>query len=696
MKKYFFVFLWLLLAIPLTADPSTGEKLNHETALLTAKLLLNQWQESFLTQMVDPETLSAPMRQEPGKYLSATTSFNTLLTTQRPIWQQTYTSRANAILQEVAAELNTTAEALFPEELRKSITVLPDSLQQTLTEKCFTPAFQQARKQVCEEQRNKLVSMVFPSEAEIDQMKTSELSLLMEERLLKAAGEAVFEENRPFVRDTMVTPVIEEAYAQKEWQKQLIAGAASSEPTSPGQFANFLRNTLSEAIAAKRAAEPNQKFYDPFPSLAPVIAERSQVLTLEKFVRKLPEYIPPYPAESIQNELQFAPDKFVSAESSNEWVYAQFSALTIVDAISRYASLVSGADHAELRNFLEGAAPYSPLVEAHLREYFQNNITPELTRLRQAMIEEQYQIAFQKLLTGQFLPSEEQLLYYRQEGADVAFYNLDNYDLGVSLRLLFDETIFRAKSELSRLFSTANTAFNSQMQLLEDIFLALNRQLMNPQLRQKPEALAAALQETLRIPASERTAGLSETTFFDAYVKAVETDWRAIRESLLWPDAATRPANYQAQYINLFQSVRQEILLRVRTLLKDWNSPMALSQAEDASLAKNFTLTLDVSGKDIVVAVASADSEERRFFRCSSGKDYAKRERECIRAVTAYIGNKLQQLQPDTKQLVQVNINVRNGRIYYQFVARLRERIATLPERLETPLLTIRFSDQLE
>lgn len=681
---------------------SAGSRLDRETALLSAKLLLSQLQDTVSGQAADANAFYETMKQDPAKFVFLKTAREQLLQQHNTALQKAYRDEVDALLASISASQPAGSAALFDPAFVDQAKVLPPEAVQKNVEQQFEPAFQQARQRLVEEQRAGLVSMVFPSESEVDQYKQADLVKLMEQRLLEAAGKNILEENRPFVRDTLVTPLVEDALAQRQWQKDFINGAASSEPTTVNEFRTYLEKALAAAVEERREAEPNRKFYQLFPSLLPGVTSRAQALTLDKFFKHLTEYVLPLQLEDVKEAMQFAPDNFKTDESSRQTLYQRFRSRTLENAINRYCSLLSGAPHAELVHFLEATVPTAPAADEILNQYYDANIQPAVRDLRKQIIADQFKLFFPNLHNNTFRPTEQQLLEFRREGPEATLYNLNAFDLGngmVDFKRLFDETIKQAQDQMLQLFTTADTALTTQDRLLEDSYNRLNQKVLELLPKQDPQQLGNAIQEILNVPSADRVSSsdrFTESFLYNAYVKMLESEWQKIRLATLWPDAATRPADAATRYHQLFDVVKQDIALRTQALLRDLRDPDAAREAANPNANQlTATYTIDVSGRDIVVSAGLMPSGAKRFFRCPVTRDYLKQEADTVSKAAVWLGNLLQDLPTDRESRLQVVIQVRNGRIYYQFIARLRNKIEEVMRKLDNPMLRLEIRDQL-
>ena len=136
--------------------------------------------------------------------------------------------------------------------------------------------------------------------------------------------------------------------------------------------------------------------------------------------------------------------------------------------------------------------------------------------------------------------------------------------------------------------------------------------------------------------------------------------------------------------------------MRTQALLRDLRDPDAAREAANPNANQlTATYTIDVSGRDIVVSAGLMPSGAKRFFRCPVTRDYLKQEADTVSKAAVWLGNLLQDLPTDRESRLQVVIQVRNGRIYYQFIARLRNKIEEVMRKLDNPMLRLEIRDQL-
>ncbi len=705
---------WFLLLMAFTTIVFSGtsasaapgdDEMSQQTVLLSTRLLLAELKKQMANAPISDETLYQTMKQNPSAFVGTENSRKTLLEQCQNALRERYRNEVNALLQGVAQK-NPDNRTVLNDEFKNQAIILPDDIVTTNMDQKFPEAFQKARDRIITEQRNTLVSQIFPTELQIDSIARNDLQVILEKQLIDAAGQVIFEENRPFIRDTLIQPMLDDAYAQKQWQIDFINGSASTEPTTPEEFQYYLENLLQSAIDQKRAEDPQKKIYNIFPSTKDPLVARSRTLSLDKFVSHIDQYCAPISNEEIRTELTLNPGRHRELAKSLERFYLLFAQRSRSSAINGYSNQLDNQSRVEMRYFLEQVVPQSEQCNEVLKQFFSSIVTPTITEERKKLAEEQFQSNFPTLANNSFLPTEEQISQFDQVGGDEMVYDLrtllpsSNFDY----RTLLEECDSRAKKQVIDLLQTGSTALKNQQQLLDNSYARLNRTLLETAQNNNLETTIQALQDIMEIPEENRiqdVGDFTEDTVVAAYLQYLSGEWQKIRLATLWPDANNRPPNYATIYTQLFNRTQQDARIRIRALLSDMHNPSALLTADNAAVSNDailvpVNLNIDASGHYIITTVTISYAGVKQFFQCSAmPKEYDSQEAEQLRLITALVVRTLNELENGKRYQADIKIKVQNGRIFYRFVAKLRQKLIESLENLDKAELSCTIEDSL-
>ena len=244
----------------------------------------------------------------------------------------------------------------------------------------------------------------------------------------------------------------------------------------------------------------------------------------------------------------------------------------------------------------------------------------------------------------------------------------------------------------------------NQQQLLDNSYARLNRTLLETAQNNNLETTIQALQDIMEIPEENRiqdVGDFTEDTVVAAYLQYLSGEWQKIRLATLWPDANNRPPNYATIYTQLFNRTQQDARIRIRALLSDMHNPSALLTAGNAAVSNDailvpVNLNIDASGHYIITTVTISYAGVKQFFQCSAmPREYDSQEAEQLRLITALVVRTLNELENGKRYQADIKIKVQNGRIFYRFVAKLRQKLIESLENLDKAELSCTIEDSL-
>jgi len=187
----------------------------------------------------------------------------------------------------------------------------------------FGGAFAAERKSAVESQAKTIVAATRPTEEEFDAKEDWELREQMLARIVGEQKAVVFSENRQFISERMVEPVIQDARREQKRQSEYLM-RARCDTASPSKLAADLRDRLEENVRERRekAADPSKAwgvFAGTFgKSVGPAVERR----TLDRLEKKMDAIAIDVEADAILKEISETPERHVKAADS-EKIFAE-------------------------------------------------------------------------------------------------------------------------------------------------------------------------------------------------------------------------------------------------------------------------------------------------------------------------------------------------------------------------------------
>ncbi len=657
------------------------EMMNRNTALLAANLLVSELRDAFAKREIGIDLYGA-MLADPAKYSSPATAASLLGHDYAAALQSAYRAEAQKLLDDVRKRYEGTSGCLSPEFTADALQLPPSHLQANVSN-VFPTLFKSARERVCAEQRLRIVGSSYPTESEVDTLSEAELVGRLEGKLLADWGSAIFEENRGFVRTSVVTPLVREAFAQREQQQRIISGAAVSGAVLPEEYEKELNGKLAEAIAARRGNPSERKVYDIFPSVLQSVPRRARELTVWKFISTMKDYAPQYTSDQIIDLIIAAPGDYRSAAGGERQFYSLYRRRMMTSALAAFLERVPEAGRRELRSFLETNISSNQDAENAIKASFDRQVLGMFRKLREDVAKAQFKRYLPSLENGSWQPPEAELqnnYHDRNLKYSAKWRGLAGLELTPEVALfLFDETNDMAANAVDSCFSTALKAMDRQFELVRANYKVLYGFVSNAEQNANYNC-ESAIMEFLQLPTDVQ---LTREAIAKAYSGKVAADWEHERVAMLWPQGAIRPPNYEQLFKPLFPLVAEEIERNARSLFSELEitRPEVYGSSRDEPGLKviNCNLELDMDSGAYTVAVSSPQNPlMRQLFTLpiTAGAPVADESLDGFyREAIGFVCNMVSKTELGEKNLVQVFLRVRNGDIPYRFVARFREQL---------------------
>ena len=430
-----------------------------------------------------------------------------------------------------------------------------------IANKRFASAFAAERKAAVDAQAKTIVVETRPTEAEFDAKSDDELREQMQKHIIAAQKTAVFFENRQFISERMVEPVIKDARAEQKRQKDYLM-RARCDTVAPSKLAADLKARLEENVKERREKEddPLKKwgvFAGTFEkSVGPAVERR----TLDRLEKKMEGTNVEVDVDSILKEIVEAPQRHVKQAESEKVFSTRYSAVLLARALDGTCNDAPQSERDELRGYLSsrlGCERIQKAVDAKVKK----EVLPKWREARATAAKRQADETWPTLADGTWFPPAD-LSDDVTARSDYAK-SVKEWRSLAALKILADapkgrplmeEADSRADSEMAAAFDIARSAIAAQNAIVD----GSHAQVLGEAKRRKDSFW-------------RRTPDLKAV--IELLTQATEESWNATRLNTLWPGEAKRPANAAEQHKTLFPSVRRKIELLARTILEEMNEP---------------------------------------------------------------------------------------------------------------------------
>ena len=430
-----------------------------------------------------------------------------------------------------------------------------------IANKHFASAFAAERKAAVEAQAKTIVAATRPTEAEFDEKEDWELREQMQKRILDEQKTAVFSENRQFISERMVEPVIQDARHEQKRQAEYLM-RARCDTAAPSKLVADLKARLEENVKERREkADDPSKAWGVFAgtfekSVGPAVERR----TLDRLEKKMEATNVEVDVDSILKEIVETPQKHVKQAESEKVFATRYSATLLARALDGACNDAPQSERDELRGYLSarlGGERIQKAVEAKVKK----DVLPKWREARATAAKRQADDTWPTLADGTWFPPAD-LADDVTARSDYAK-SVKEWRSLAALKILADapkgrplmeEADSRADSEVAAAFDIARSAIAAQNAIVDG-------------------SHAQVLAEAKKRKDSFWTRTPDLKTIVELLTHATEESWEASRLGTLWPDEAKRPVNAAEQHKALFPSVRRKIELIARTILEEMNEP---------------------------------------------------------------------------------------------------------------------------
>jgi hypothetical protein len=671
---------------------SDGEtQLKKSTALLSANLILTQFEADFSETPPNADFMYQQMNSIPDDYIKPDEARNKLQEAYQDRVRADYRQKVNVLLARIA-EKNGLGDA-FEEPFRKKSGTIPDATLKAVREKHFAASFEEQRKKACDDQIAQVTRDMFPTEEEVDADSEDTLISKLTKRLADAQKFQVFEENRIYLRDLVVKPAVQDAYRQRTMQTQFLEGARSPEAVTPDEFAAFLEKALMDVIPEFKS-DKFPEVYTIFPSVKNSIAPLSEKKAKTRYVEFLQTTSTSLSEEETKKLILSDLKGHNERAASRDKIRALFMKQSMEQAPKRYIEHFAE----NRRNTVEFYLKKYPIPENEMRAFFETIFDQKQQNAweaaRNSIITEQLSATYSALQARTWTPKDVAVETYTGNEAT---------DEGRTLRKEF-------------MRSTANNAQGHESALQETCEQAgvlLDQELgRGSQALRRQKGFVLACSNDIVAEASTRMTKTKPeklaVELFALFSPRIQAQWPDAREKEIYAPLNPKPGNATSAYLTIFPSVDALLRQLIRDIIQKLAEPKPIPPEEpkpeppmppevkDEPLKLACAFSIDMKDNQIIVQ-SNGDISIDQATLPVSYDDYRKQESKALTRIADQFAEQLEKKAQGRNVELSLDITVKNGMIYYQLVSRLRDRLDyRLKKMSNNEKMSIKLSDKME
>lgn len=395
-----------LAAVFAPADvPAASADLDRSSAELAAALVLRDLREELRAKPADAAALRDAMLADPAPNADPADAERNMALVHSNELARVFAGEARALLDRLAAPAPRTDR--FPAAfLAEAETAPPEDLA-AATAAAFPAAFRQARDEAVRAQAARIEASVRPDPAEVETRPRDELAGDLAVRIERAQSFAVFRENRETIARTLVGPILDDAFLQREAQRAFVrdAGPAAA-GFAPSAIATNLAAALFARLGERRAAAPDAFVYGPFPSATGEVARAAAEARLAaRFAAEAGRAAVPLDEDAVRAALAADPAAHRRRDDSLAAFEPALRDAVRAAATASLLALAPEAERGECEAFLRDRAG-DELLARPVAERVRAEAGPRLDAVRAAVADGQLRAALPALAAGTWLPDE--------------------------------------------------------------------------------------------------------------------------------------------------------------------------------------------------------------------------------------------------------------------------------------------------
>lgn len=454
-------------------------------------------------------------------------------------------------------------KAKIDKRLGIAITTCHARLDEPLAEKAmkrFDAYYAAERKAACEEQAKTIAAKVKPSEADFGRKDEAVIRSELAAAVIAQQQTVVFEENRAYVSEQIVEPVMDSAKKEIARQRESLK-RLRGEAFAPSVLERELTAKLEKNVNDRNAKRADEAIvWGVFPIVCEEgVKEVVKKRTLERVADAVDGVEVSVDAASIRGEIAADPVRHRKASDSEQafrGVFADFVASNAVEVVVAEAPEGERAEFREYVTARSGEASLGRAVEARVRR----ELLPRLREVRGEIAAEDAKRFWPTLMDGTWFPepSLADEVCSRSDYSKTVRCWRDSPELVSFARaaggsVVLEETEALADGRVAKAFDLARSAINAQNAVLDRVVPTVTDEAK-----------------------SRRDSWFSRTPDFRKLVELltgeVVAKWDETRLDVLWGEDE-KPENAEEQHRELFPSVKKRIELVAKTILEEIERP---------------------------------------------------------------------------------------------------------------------------
>ena len=661
----------LLAAIFAGRAGAQSADLDRASAELAASLVLKDLREELRAKPADPAALRDAMLEDPAANADPAAAERNMALAHSNALARAFAGEARALLDRLAAPAPRTDRfgAAF---LADAETAPPDAIA-AASAASFPAAFAQARAAAVRAQAEKLDAKVRPEPAEVESLPRDELSRALSARIEAAQGFAVFHENRAYIEKSLAGPILDDAFAQRDAQREAVRRAgASASGFAPSVIETNVVGALLAHLAERRAADPNAFVYGPFPSSTGEVARAAaEARAAARFAESAAAAPVPFDEAALERAIAANPAAHRRRDDSLAAFEPALRDRVREAATADLLARAPAAERDECAAFLRDRAASDALAKP-VADRVRSQLRPRLEALRAGFARKQFETLAPPLAAGIWVPDEAEV------------------DAVCAVENDFRKTLRAWRRAPVSLFSTIDRLAPEE-QILEETAALFDKAV--PAAFESGAAARSAqhkIVDDLYDDVKRTVAGLKTTPTVET-IKSLY----ASRAALAWTDA--RPgaiglaagAEDDGRYLDLFPSVREKIERLARSILEALEKEKAPPEAtpepkppqpdappeEPKAIAVECDLVFDRKGDEFEVRVVAETKELGRFTCPADPRKFDREIRDFTEGAAGALAKLLRERTRQGTVQLKVNLVVRNGLIYWAAVSGVSESV---------------------
>lgn len=391
-------------ALPCPADDGARTELDRASSELAASLVLDRLAAELNEKPTDGTTLYEAMIGTPAAYVDPADAEKALRPTYTTAVSKRYADDAGRLLDRLAAP-RSREEAFSAPFLDNALRPPADVLDRAVSDH-YARVFREARARACKEQAETIATDLRPTEAEVEENNRDALLRLLSARVAEAQKTRVFQENLRYIQDSIVRPILDEAYRQRDAQRRLAANAVVT-GTAPSVLAAHLVEAVEQDIAKRReTAAPGAIVYGLFPSVRETAEKTAEKRAADAYIAAVRRVKVPLDESKVRIALDEDPARHIHKADSMKAFEPGLVKVVTESALRLALEGAPSEEHAEFREFIQGQGPDSATGKA-APEKVRHDIDPILSAARKAVAQADLAERFPELADGSWHPEPD-------------------------------------------------------------------------------------------------------------------------------------------------------------------------------------------------------------------------------------------------------------------------------------------------